>query len=198
MTENPIRNYFKTTHNLLYSFLVSLPLFLAYEVLILISQPNSDHVVRISVDVWFKSILNSFGLDAISLSLMIVMLLGFFILYKEREKLNTLRARNFILMIAEAFVYSIIVTLVSSTVISALFNIAATDPVTSLSYIQKLALSLGAGLYEELFFRVLLVSAFVFIFNKVFNDKKWASYIASITLSAMLFIFIIIVLLKMT
>ena len=61
------------------------------------------------------------------------------------------------------------------------------ESAVQLSYIQKLTLSLGAGLYEELFFRVLLVSLLIWIFNKWFGTKSWASYASAILLSAILF-----------
>lgn len=183
---NSIKQYFSNTHTLLYSFLLSIPLFLIYEGLILISQPNAEHIVRISVDVWMKSLFTYFGVNAISFSLLIMMLLGFFILYKERERLKELRFSYFPIMLLECSVYAIVVAFISNTLVSALLNIAATDPVQSLSYLQKLALSLGAGLYEELFFRVILVSLLLLLFNKLFG-KKWAAIIASITLSALLF-----------
>ena len=184
---NPVKQYFNNTHNLLYSFLLSLPLFLIYEGLILISQPNAEHIVRISVDVWMKSLFTYFGVNAVSVSLLVMMLIGFFILYKERERLKDLKFKYFPVMLIESLIYAIIVALISSTLISLILNLQASDPVESLSYLQKLALSLGAGLYEELFFRVILVSLFILIFNKLFNHKKWASYIASVTLSALLF-----------
>lgn len=184
---NSVKQYFSNTHSLLYSFLFSVPLFLIYEGLILISQPNADHIVRISVDVWMKSIFSWFGVNAVSFSLLFMMLLGFFILYKEREKLKDLKFSYFLVMIAETIIYAIIVAIISSALTSLILNFSANDSVDSLSYLQKLALSLGAGLYEELFFRVLLVSGFVFIFNKMFNNKKWAANIAAVTLSAALF-----------
>ncbi len=183
---NSIKKYFSDTHTLLYSFLFSLPLFLIYETLILISQPNAEHIVRISVDVWMKSLFTYFGVNAVSFSLLAMMLLGFVILYKEKERLKDLRFSYFPVMLVECLIYAIVVAFISNTLISLIFNIAATDPVQSLSYLQKLALSLGAGLYEELFFRVILVSLFLLLFNKMFG-KKWAAVIASVTLSALLF-----------
>lgn len=183
---NPVKQYFSNTHTLLYSFLLSLPLFLIYEGLILISQPNAEHIVRISVDVWMKSLFTYFGVNAVSFSLLVMMLLGFFILYKERERLKELRFSYFLIMFFECLVYAIVVAFISNMLVSLIFNMSASDPVQSLSYLQKLALSLGAGLYEELFFRVILVSLFVLIFNKVFG-KKWAAVIAAVTLSALLF-----------
>lgn len=183
---NSVKNYFSNTHSLLYSFLLSLPLFIIYEALIIISQPNADHIVRISVDVWMKTIFSSFGVNAVSFSLLAVMLAGFFILYKERDKLKELRFSYFPLMILECLLYAIIVAFISNALVSLIFNALTTDPVASLSYLQKLALSLGAGLYEELFFRVILVSLLVLLFDKIFG-KKWASITASIALSALLF-----------
>ena len=140
--------------------------------MIIISQPSADQIVRISVDVWIKAVFSSLGVNAVSFSLLVVLLAGIIILYKERERLRTLNFKYFPALLAESTVYGIIVALISSALTSALLNISATNPVEELSYLQKLALSLGAGLYEELFFRVILVSLFILIFNKLFNSNN--------------------------
>jgi len=184
---NAVKQYFSNTHTLLYSFLFSLPLFLIYEGLIIISQPNADNLVRISVDVWMKTIFTSLGVNAVSFSLLVMLLIGIFVLYRERERLRELNFKYFPFLILECTVYGIIFAFLSSTLTTVLLNIAASDPISELTYLQKLALSLGAGLYEELFFRVILVSFFIFIFNKLFNNKKWASVTAAVVLSALLF-----------
>ncbi|MEP2446846.1 MAG: CPBP family intramembrane glutamic endopeptidase [Balneola sp.] len=185
--ENTLKTYFSDTKNLLYSFLISLPLFLAYELLILISQPDSSQIVRISVDSWFKSIFSLFGVNTVSITLLIVALFGMFILYKEREQLRELRFKYFPLMIGESTIYAVLVTLVATFFVSMVFAISANDPISSLTGLQKFALSLGAGLYEELFFRVILVSVLVLVFQKVFTNKNWAAITAAIILSAFLF-----------
>ncbi|SMO58886.1 CPBP family intramembrane glutamic endopeptidase [Gracilimonas mengyeensis] len=184
--KNPVKQYLEDTHNLLYSFLVSLPLFLLYEVLILISQPQGENIVRISVDVWIKSLFTYFGVNAVSFSLLIVMLVGLFILYKERDRLKSLKFAYFPMLMVEATVYAIVVAFISQSIVSFILNMAASDPISSLSTLQQLALSLGAGLYEELFFRVLLVTLFILIFTKIFN-KRWAGVTAAVLLSALLF-----------
>lgn len=183
---NRVKQYFDNTNTLLYSFLVSLPLFLLYELLIVISQPSGDAIVRISVDVWIKSLFTYLGVNAISFSLLLVAVLGLFIIYKERARLRTLRFAYFPMLILEAAIYAVVVAFISQYVISLIFNMAASDPINSLSLTQKLALSLGAGLYEELFFRVVLVTVFVLIFTKVFG-KKWAGIAAAMVLAALLF-----------
>ncbi|HKK26284.1 MAG TPA: CPBP family intramembrane glutamic endopeptidase [Gracilimonas sp.] len=183
---NQVKQYFENTNNLLYSFLVSLPLFFLYEILILISQPSGDAIVRISVDVWIKSLFSSLGVSAISFSLLIIAIVGLFILYKEKERLKTLKFAYFPMLLLEATIYAIVVAFISQSLVSFMLNMAASDPITTLTTTQKLALSLGAGLYEELFFRVILVTVFILIFTKVFG-KKWAAVTASVVLSALLF-----------
>jgi len=183
---NQVKQYFENTNNLLYSFLVSLPLFFLYEILILISQPSGDAIVRISVDVWIKSLFSSLGVSAISFSLLIIAIVGLFILYKEKERLKALKFAYFPMLLLEATIYAIVVAFISQSLVSFMLNMAASDPITTLTTTQKLALSLGAGLYEELFFRVILVTVFILIFTKVFG-KKWAAVTASVVLSALLF-----------
>jgi|3_EtaG_2_1085321.scaffolds.fasta_scaffold01248_13 hypothetical protein len=185
--ENAFKTYFSDTKNLLYSFLISLPLFLAYELLILISQPDSSQIVRISVDSWFKSVFSLFGVNAVSITLLIVALFGMYILYKEREQLRELRFKYFPAMIGESTIYAVLVTLVATYFVSMVFAISANVPISTLTGLQKFALSLGAGLYEELFFRVILVSVLIWVFQKVFNNKNWAAITAAVILSAFLF-----------
>jgi len=183
---NPVKSYFEDTNNLLYSFLVSLPLFILYELLIIISQPTGDAIVRISVDVWIKSLFTYLGVNAVSFSLLVVVIVGLFIIYRERDRLKTLKFSYFPILILESTVYAIVVAMISQSLVSLVLNLAASDPINTLSMMQKLALSLGAGLYEELFFRVILVTAFILIFTKILG-KKWAGVTAAVVLSALLF-----------
>lgn len=185
--KNDITEYFKDTKSLLYSFLFSLPLFLTYELLILIAQPDPTLAVRVSVDVWFKSIFTSLNLNAISWTLTVAVILGFIILFKEREKLRTLRFRYFPILIAESLVYAIVTALIANFLVNLVFAFAPDGSIQTLSVLQKFALSLGAGLYEELFFRVILVTALIWVFDKVFKEAKWASITSSVVLSALLF-----------
>lgn len=183
---NPVNRYLKDTHNLLYSFLVSIPLFLLYELLIVISQPSGEAIVRISVDVWIKSLFTYLGLNAMSFSLLLLLIIGSVILFRERERLKTVRFAYFPVLLLEAAFYAIIVAMISQSLVSLLLNMAASDPINSLSMIEKIALSLGAGLYEELFFRVILVTSLIWVFTKMMG-KKWAGITAAVLLSALLF-----------
>lgn len=182
----PFRHYFQHTHSLLYSYLISLPLLLLYEALIFISRPDTSQVVRISVDVWIKTLFSYVGTDVLSITLIFVGLLGLFVLYRERERLSNLRIRYFFIMLFEAAVYAFVLALLISATVSTLLQMMQSAPVESLTTLQKLALSLGAGLYEELFFRVILVSALLFLFRLIFQ-KQGMALAGAMIVAALLF-----------
>lgn len=183
---NSVKRYFSTTHTLLYSYLISLPLLLLYEVLIFISQPDAEQVVRISVDVWIKTLFSYLGQDVLSITLIFVALAGIFILYRERNQLSSIKLKYFFGMVVESVIYAFLLALLISTTVAKLLQILPTSPIESLSLLQQFALSLGAGIYEELFFRVILVSALLYIFKKLFIKKNTA-FVISIILAAIIF-----------
>lgn len=181
-----LKHYFSSTHTLLYSYLISLPLLLLYEVLIYIAQPDTEQVVRISVDVWIKTLFSYIGQDILSITLIFVALLGVGVIYRERNRLSTLKASYFMGMLIEASIYAFTLALLISTTLRNLLQMLPASPVESLTMLQQFALSLGAGLYEELFFRVILVSALLFIFNKIFT-KKYISFGMAMIVAAAVF-----------
>ncbi len=180
-----MENYFKQTGGLLYSYLISLPLLLLYEVLILISQPTGAPA-RISVDIWFKSLFLYLGWDAISATLIIAALIGGIILYRKKRELQSVRRSYFLIMICEASVYAVFAALVISNIVDFLLLQSANGLPANFSKLQLIALSLGAGLYEELFFRVILVSLLIYIFRFFLKGKNMA-VATSVVLAALIF-----------
>jgi len=161
-------------------------LLLLYEVLIFLAQPDSEQVIRISVDVWIKTLFSYIGQDVLSITLILVALAGIFVLYRERKKLSSLKMGYFFTMLIEASFYAFFLALLINTTVSGLLQIVQSSPIDKLTMLQQLALSLGAGLYEELFFRVILVSILLFIFNKIFS-KKSVAFASAILLAAVIF-----------
>lgn len=181
-----VKLYFRETHSLLYSYLICLPLLLLYEALILIAQPEGSDMVRISVDVWIKTLFSYLGSNVLSITLILVALLGVFILYRERHQLRRLKMRYFGWMIIEASVYAFLLALLISITVGTLLQIAQPEPMEALTTLQQLALSLGAGLYEELFFRVILVSALLYAL-RFWIQKQWVAKTSAIIVAALLF-----------
>lgn len=179
------RSYLDQTGGILYSYLISIPLLILYELLIWISQPP-DQAVRISVDILFKSFFQFLGVNAISATLLVAAFIGAVVLYRKRSELPHLRSSYFLTMILESAVYAILITVVIVGLLEAVLTMNLSESIEALSKIQLFALSLGAGLYEELFFRVILVGVLSLIFMK-FLSKKTVAYIISAVIAALIF-----------
>ncbi len=180
------RSYFRETRTLLYSYLICIPLLLLYEILILISQPETEYLVRISVDAWFKAIFSVLGLHALSITFLIAALVGIVILWRDRNRLKSVKKHYFFLMLVEALFYAVLLAVLITTLLQSILMATASTPLADLPKLQLFALSLGAGLYEELFFRVILVGALLWAFQKM-TEKNWIAYGAAVIIAALCF-----------
>jgi len=123
----------------------------------------------------------------------LVLAIGIFVFVKERNVDTPIRVNYFGLMIAESTVYAIVVALLVSTMVSLIFTVApAMAPAIMQDASEKLGsgmmvvLSIGAGLYEELIFRVVLVGGLFLVFRSVMGKKK-SAYIAAAIVGALIF-----------
>ena len=180
-----IQRYHRNSKSLVYSYLASLPLLFLYEFLIYLSQPDTHHYVRIAADVWIRYFLSLLGYNATILTFGIALVIGIAVFIVDRKKETELRISYFLGILFESFIYAIALAFIISRFTSLLVNAIPSQNV-ALSPIQSFALSLGAGLYEELFFRVILVGFFLWIF-KLFKFTEWARYFSAIVASAILF-----------
>ena len=90
------------------------------------------------------------------------------------------------MMLAESVLYSIIIIITIHTFLDAVLMANSSSQIESLSSLQLYALSLGAGLYEELFFRVILVSLLISIY-KMFTTNAPVATSLSIVSAALIF-----------
>lgn len=182
----PGKTYFRQTRGLYYSYIFSLPLFLLYEFFIRFSQIGSEQIVRISVDIWFQTLFSFLGFEALTATLAIALIIGAIIIFKHRKNLPALKLRYFGWLLVESVLYAILFSLLISQFLELILQMNLQNNTASLSKLQLFSLSLGAGLYEELFFRVFLVSALFYGTQYFFNAKKTA-YIISAIIAAVIF-----------
>jgi membrane protease YdiL (CAAX protease family) len=185
---NLLNRYWTQSKNPLFSFVIAVPLLLIYEALIYMTQPDAEHAVRISADVWMKSLYVYLGYNTLSITLLIVALFGIFIFINQRRKGTRLNGRYLLMMLVESTIWAVLLAWLISGLTGYLLDIQATTGANgnSFSILQEFAFSLGAGLYEELFFRLILVWVGFQLFKRVF-DPKWLAYTAAALISAFLF-----------
>ncbi len=186
----PKQGYWWATKTATYGFLAALPLFVLYEALILIVNPSGPSQVRVGADLWIKQLLAVFGGNGLAALGIPVLLIGIWIFVRERKRRPPLHLKWFGWMVAESTVYAVVVALLVSVMVGALFAMAPAGPVGqetgSLPTSMMLVLSIGAGLYEELVFRVILVGGLFWALSKVMK-RSWMAYVTAALIGAFLF-----------
>src|SRR4051812_8259387 len=163
------KRYFTATRAPRYSLLFALPLLLAYEALAaLLAGPHATSQVRNGADVILKQLaaaaLGSYGPLVLMAA---IILLSVWLVWRDARRAGGVRPLFFAGMLAESTVLAVVFGIVIGTVTARLLGSmhllmianAQVDGIAHMSWGNRLMLSLGAGLYEELLFRVLLVGA---------------------------------------
>jgi membrane protease YdiL (CAAX protease family) len=178
-----LSTYHQVTRTATYGVLSTLPLFVLYEAMIVAVNTGTKAPVRVGADVWIKELLSTTGAQGGLLLVLIAALAGLAAFLLDRNKAIPIRGRYFVGIVGESAVYAVVVALLVSYFVAALF--AAVPPPTGDLWTQ-LALSIGAGLYEELLFRVLLVGGLALLFYPFFDNPN-AGYLLAALLGAALF-----------
>ncbi len=158
------RTYVTATREPRYSVVFAFPLLLLYELLAFLLSQSAFAGVRNGADVLLKTFFVALG-GREGLAIFTLLLLGFggWLVWRDtRRSPGKLDARYFGGMLAESLVYAALLGGVVSSLTSMLLRgplmvVAQGGGVTELPLGTQLVVSLGAGLYEELLFRVLLV-----------------------------------------
>jgi membrane protease YdiL (CAAX protease family) len=189
---SPMQRYFQLTRKHTYSLLFVLPLLVAYEVGARMIGSNSGGL-RNGADVLLRSVLavggvrGTLGFTALLAAVAIVLI----VMERRREKVP-LQGGVFVGMAAESVVYALLFGIVVGTLTQWLMGGAqlsqGTGVLTRLPLFDGIVLSLGAGLYEELLFRVVLVGGLLAVFLSSGLGKKsariYAAILAAIVFSA--------------
>jgi len=175
--------YHRYTRSATYGVWSALPLFILYEAMIVAVNTGTAAPVRVSADVWIKELLSMTGLQGGVLLALIAVLAGLAAYILDRNESIPLRGRYLAGIVAEGTVYAVGVALLVSNLVAAVFAVA---PPPGEGLWTQLALSIGAGLYEELVFRVILVGGLALLFRPSFETQR-AAYGLAALLGAALF-----------
>ena len=179
-----MREYLEATRSPLYSVLLALPLLIGYEVLVVLTETRY-WAVRNAADVWIRVFLRAFEVSPHLISfVMIGITVALIVPAKMRSPGVSLRFGYIWAMLFEAAIYSLLLGLVIRVVLSPI--LLAVGGFGDPGVLQALALSLGAGLFEELFFRVILLNLLLFMLRPLIRSELWNALLC-VTLASLLF-----------
>jgi hypothetical protein len=190
-----LRAYWTKSRAPRYSVVFALPLFVFYE-LLAASLAGSAGGVRNAADVALKTpfLIFSGARGSLAFFATVIAVCVFIVVRDYRKTRERPKPKMFVLMLGEAavlaLVLGVVVGLLTQRLLGALsLSLQAAPPQTieTLSAPTRLMLSLGAGLYEELLFRVLLVGGLAFGFRWLLGARSLTAGIAAAAIGALIF-----------
>lgn len=190
-------SYWRASRAPRHSLLFALPLLLLYELLAFALSRSQLGEVRNGADVLLKSVFvalgGRYGLTAFSVLLLCT---GGVLVWRDRRTNGAIRPRLFLGMLGESLLYAALLGGVASALTTLLLHgrlalvggdIAVASPLAGLGLPTQLMISLGAGIYEELLFRVLLVSGLAALGRTVFRWSAPAAGVFAAIVGALVF-----------
>ena len=176
-------NYWRYSRSAYYSAVAALPLLVIYEILIVLSQ-SRYWGIRNAADVWIRTFLMAFDLQAQHITFVLIGIsLALIPIAKSRARGIKLKANYFALMFAECLAFSLVLGVLLQSILR-LGGLSSGGPGSGL--MQNLALSVGAGLFEEIIFRVILLNL-LFLLLSPLLQKKVVAAVVSVLLASFLF-----------
>ena len=191
------RGYWRLVRAPRYSISFALPLLAAYEALAFMLSRLEVAGVRNGADVLLKSLfLTLGGRNGLAIFGALLVGGGAVLVWRDVRKSGRIQPRFLWFMLGESVLYALVFGVVAATLTGLLLPFlmvgivppgppAGADPGFSLPV--QLMISLGAGIYEELLFRVLLVSGLSLIAVRLFRWRGTKAGIFAVVISALIF-----------
>jgi hypothetical protein len=168
-----------------YSLSFAFPLLAAYEALAFLLSQGDEVEVRNGADVLLKRMFVAVGgRHGLAVFGFVLIGAGLVLVVRDLRRRGGINPRWFLGMAAEAGVYGLGFGLVAGALTGLLL---ATGPLPGSSLSAQLMISLGAGIYEELLFRVLLVSGLLAVARRVLHWPLATANVFAILLGAIIF-----------
>lgn len=178
-------SYWATSKSHRYSLLFAMPLLLLYEMLEAVSPVRAQGgVIRNGADVILTGLFSwILGPRGPLVFMALVMLVAVFLIRRDTSS-GPLRVSTFAAMLGESLALALVFGFVVGTATARILSMSV--PAGAESQLARLTLSLGAGLYEELLFRVVLVALLAHGFRFLGFGKFLGGAIATVS-GALLF-----------
>jgi hypothetical protein len=189
----PLRtSYWAKTRAPRHSLTFGLPLLLGYEALAFLLSGDAMAGVRNGADVLLKSLFTAVGgRHGLVIFGLVVVGAGTIAVLRDRKKNGPIESRLFWGMMGESLLYAALLGGVASTLTSLVLGrlavTLAAGGLAQFAFPTQIMISLGAGIYEELVFRVLLVSGLAWFGKALLGWRPGPSAAMAIVVGALVF-----------
>jgi hypothetical protein len=187
-----MQSYWRAARQPRYSVVLALPLLILYETLAAMLSRGSPLGVRNAADVILKSVfLTLAGRHGPLMFGIAIIGLGVWLVARDVRAHGTrVRGAWYAAMLGESVALALLFGIVVGWMTAGLLNglpVFAAGPVEGLDWWTRLMVSLGAGLYEELLFRVVLVTGLAVFAKRVLGWSTATSGVLAAVVGALIF-----------
>jgi hypothetical protein len=187
-----LKSYLTLSRAPRYSVTFALPLLILYEALAAALSRFAGEQMRNGADVMLRSLfIAAAGRRGPLIFVLCVIGVSVWLIARDLRGANKLEPRVFVWMSAEALVLAVLfgvgIGTITARLISPFAPLAILGGQARLGIGARLMLSLGAGLYEELLFRVLLVSGLLLLARRVIGLGTTLANTFAVVLGAIIF-----------
>lgn len=185
-----VGNYLLVTREPFYSLLFLTPLLVLYEAYAFFVNFDKPYQIRNGADILVKEFFRFFGIENLFSMMMVILFAILVIVGVSFRRLNQpLYWSYFFLMFGESLVYAFFLGPVTQRLTGFVQHPFMGPNAFGLSqdWSLKVLVSLGAGVYEEIVFRVFLISALLYLLERVLRLSPHNAAAAAIVLSSLIF-----------
>ncbi len=186
-----MRDYLRRSRSAWYSFWFVLPLLALYHVGVVMTNLWQGGGVVNGADALLQAALHGVGVGGwLSSAWFVAAVAGVWIYRADAAaRKEPLQPRTFALMFGESALYAALFGGLVAGIVHALMPWVNTGLQIgpSLGFGRSLALSLGAGLYEELVFRVLVMGGLIWLLRRLLPGRETGATVGAVLLSALVF-----------
>ena len=177
-----MNNYISASKSSFLSFLIITPLIISYEILAYLNNFKSAIAIRNGADVYIRNFFHIFGEYGNTIYFLGLLFFLAFIFFKHRDSFLSSEINLFFmfLMIVESATHALSL-LLFLRLISPLSNMASNPA------IEKIYLSIGAGIWEEVLFRYFLISSLIFLTKFSLGKGSFLNYVLIVIVSSYIF-----------
>jgi len=175
--------YLRYTSSPFYSFLFTLPLFIIYEIGLFLSMSDNVTYFRNGADALMRQMLSTFGISGLFWigGIFCFAYIALYFVQKYSWEEYEIKSSYFVSMVLESIFWSYLLFLLMSNM-----HLILMTP-SGYEVLQNVTLAVGAGIYEEILFRVILIFLFNYIFALVFQFEYYFKNAVSIILASVCF-----------
>ena len=183
-----IGRYLLESRHPVYQLIALLPLLVLYEIAAIVINFDMPFQVRNGADIYLKLALRALGIRSVfGFVLWAVLLVSLLIIVSLRRYGRPLKAHYFAALLVESVVWSVVIGIASARITGIVIGsnpFLAAGPTGSLA--ERLMVGIGAGVYEEIVFRALMISILLSLF-RLFRFRESRASVFAVAVSAILF-----------